>query len=165
MQESTVNQDGATPPEATLRSVRLLWLSFTVVVALAAVLIPLLVPDPDSTVPAALPAILAAAAGAGALVGIVALDRGLIAARPVDDRAAVAELRSRLVMQAAIAEAPALVAVAMAVVLGPPWVAAAGAVPGLIGLLLVRPTPGRLAKLDAAWQAAGVDVSLRRALT
>jgi hypothetical protein len=165
MQEATVTQDGTTPPEATLRSVRLLWLSFTVVVALAAFLLPFLVPDPGSTVPAALPVTLALAAGAGALVGIVALDRGLTAARPADDRAAVAELRSRLVMQAAIAEAPALLAVAMAVVLGPPWVAAAGAVPGLVGLFLIRPTPARLAKLDDAWRATGVDVSLRRALT
>lgn len=160
-----MTQDATSPPDPTLRSVRLLWLSFTVVVALAAFLLPLVIPDPESTVPAVLPAVLALAAGAGALVGIIALDRGLTAARPADDRAAVAELRSRLVMQAAIAEAPALLAAAMAVVLGPPWIAAVGGVPALVGLLLVRPTPGRLAKLDGAWQAAGADVSLRRALT
>jgi hypothetical protein len=154
-----------TEGEATLRSVRWLWLAFTLVVAAVAVLIPLLVPDPEATVPAALPAVLALSAGVGALAGILAIDRGLVASRPADDRAAVAELRSRLVMQAAIAEAPALLAVAMAVVLGPPWVAAAGALPGLLGLLLVRPTGARFAKLDAAWRAAGVDVSLRRALS
>lgn len=151
--------------EASLRSVRWLWSASTVVVAAAAVLIPLLVPDPGTTVPPALPAALALSAGGGALAGILAIDRGLTAARPADDRAAVAELRSRLVMQAAIAEAPALLAVALAVVLGPAWVALAGAVPGLLGLLLVRPSDARFAKLDEAWTAAGVDVSLRRALS
>ena len=153
------------PDEATRRSVRALWVSFTAVVAVAAVVVPFVVPDPGSTVPAVLPVLLAAAAGAGALVGIVALDRGLTATTPRDDRAAVAELRSRLVMQAAIAEAPALLGVALAVVLGPPVTATAGALPALVGLLLVRPGAARLARLDAAWQAAGADVSLRRSLT
>ncbi|WP_052666940.1 hypothetical protein [Nitriliruptor alkaliphilus] len=160
-----MTEQAPTAGGATLRSVQALWLSFTAVVALAAVLVPFVVPDPDSTVPALLPTALAAAAGIAALVGIVALDRGLIAATPADDRAAVAELRSRLVMQAAIAEAPALLAVALAFVLGPPWAATAGALPGLIGLLLVRPTRSRLDRLDATWRAAGADVSLRRSLT
>lgn len=150
--------------EATRRSVQRLWAAFAGVLAVIAVVVPFLVPDPGSTVPAALPALLAATAGAGALVGIVALDRGLTAARPDSDRAAIAELRARLVMQAAIAEAPALLAVALAFVLGPPWAATAGALPGLVGLWLVRPTTARFDRLDATWRAAGVDVSLRRGL-
>jgi hypothetical protein len=159
-----VSDDPSTTGETTLRSVQLLWLAFAGVVALVAVLVPFIVPDPGSTVPAALPVLLAATAGIGALVGIVALDRGLTAASPADDRAAVAELRSRLVMQAAIAEAPALLAVALAFVLGPPWAATAGALPGLVGLAMVRPSTARLERLDAAWRAEGVDVSLRRGL-
>lgn len=151
--------------EATRRSVATLWLTFTVVVGLVAVVVPFVVPDPGSTVPPALPVLLAATAGVGALVGIVALDRGLTGTAPADDRAAVAELRSRLVMQAAIAEAPALLAVALAFVLGPPWTATAGALPGLIGLLLVRPSAARLERLDAGWRAAGRDVSLQRGLS
>jgi hypothetical protein len=151
--------------EVTLRSVRALWLAFAAVIGLVAVLGPLLVPDPRSTVPPALTVALAATAGVGALVGIVALDRGLTGSTPADDRAAVAELRSRLVLQAAIAEAPALLAVALAFVLGPPFAVAAGAVPGFFGLLLVRPSTARLERLDATWRAAGSDVSLRRALT
>lgn len=160
-----MSEHTSTSGDATLRSVRTLWLSFTVVVGLVAVLVPFLVPDPGSTVPPILPVLLAAAAGVGALVGIVTLDRGLTATTPADDRAAVAELRSRLVMQAAIAEAPALLAVALAFVLGPPWAATAGALPGLVGLLLVRPSAARLERLDAGWRAAGRDVSLQRGLS
>jgi hypothetical protein len=160
-----VREDGTTTGEATRRSVTSLWLACAVVVAGVAVGVPLFVPDPGSTVPAPLPVALAAAAGGAALLGIVSLDRGLTASTPADDREAVAELRSRLVLQAVVAEAPALLAVALAVVLGPPWAATAGALPGLLGLLLVRPSEARLTKLDAAWRDAGVDVSLRRALT
>lgn len=160
-----MSHDATTPGEASLRSVQNLWWVFTSIVAVVALGVPFLVPDPDSTVPAALPVALAAAAGIGALVGIVALDRGLTATTPSDDRAAIAELRSRMVMQAAIAEAPALLAVALAFVLGPPWTATAGALPALVGLALVRPSRARLERLDARWREAGVDVSLRRGLS
>lgn len=160
-----MDPEGAIPGEVSLRSVRALWLTFATVVGLVAAIGPFVVPDPGSTVPPVLPVALAAAAGVGALVGIVALDRGLATSAPPDDRAAVAELRSRLVIQAALAEAPALLAVALAVVLGPPMVVLAGALPGLLGLLLIRPSTARLDRLDASWRAAGSDVSLRRALT
>jgi hypothetical protein len=151
-------------PEVGMRSVVQLWWTFVVVVAMVAVVVPLVAEDPSSTVPAVLPAVLALAAGAASLAGTVAIDRGLIAAAPADDRAAVAELRSRLVLQMAIAEAPALLGVALAYVLGPPWVATVGALPALIALLLVRPRASRIDRIDAAWRAGGHDVSLRRAL-
>ncbi len=148
-----------------LRSIRLLWAGFTGALAVIAFVVPAVVPDAGSSVPALLPIALAATAGLGALAGIDAIDRAMAAATPRDDRAAVAELRSRLVMQAAIAEAPALLAVALAFVLGPPLAATAGALPGLIGMLRVRPSTARFDRFDQAWRAAGLDASLRRALT
>lgn len=155
---------GASAPEVGLRAIVQLWWAFVGVVAVVAVVVPLVAEDPSSTVPAVLPAALALAAGAASLVGTVAIDRGLLASAPADDRAAVAELRSRLVLQMAIAEFPALLAVALAFVLGPPWVATAGALPALAALLLIRPRAARLDRIDAAWRAEGHDVSLRRAL-
>jgi F0F1-type ATP synthase membrane subunit c/vacuolar-type H+-ATPase subunit K len=157
----------AGPPEAAGRSIGAmtqLWAAFVVVVAAVAILPPVLAPDPGSTVPAVLPALLALAGGAGALVGTIALDRGLAATAPADDDAAVAEFRSRLVLQAALAEAPALLGVVLAFVLGPPWVATVGALPGLVALLRVRPSTARIERFDEAWRAQGADVSLRRAL-
>jgi F0F1-type ATP synthase membrane subunit c/vacuolar-type H+-ATPase subunit K len=151
-------------PEVGMRSVVQLWWAFVIVVTVVAVVVPIVAEDPSSTVPAALPAALALAAGAASLAGTLAIDRGLIAAAPDDDRAAVAELRSRLVLQMAIAEAPALLGVALAYVLGPPWVATIGALPALVALLLVRPRASRIDRIDAAWRAGGHDVSLRRAL-
>jgi hypothetical protein len=168
--ETTVSDDTTTGPmgaptaEVGLRSIVQLWWAFLVVVAAVAVIVPVIADDPASTVPAVLPAALALAAGAAALVGAVAIDRGLLAARPADDRAAVAELRTRLVLQMAIAEFPALLGVALAFVLGPPWVATVGALPAVLALLLVRPRAARFDRIDAAWRAGGADASLRRAL-
>lgn len=154
---------GIAPAEVGLRSIVQLWWFFVVVVA-AVGLVPLIAEDPASSVPAVLPAALALVAGAAALVGTIALDRGLLAARPADDRAAVTELRSRLVLQMAIAEFPALLGIALAFVLGPPWVATVGAVPAVTALLLVRPRAARFRRIDTAWRAGGVDASLQRAL-
>jgi hypothetical protein len=161
-----VSDDATTGPtgEVGLRSIVQLWWLFLAVVAVVAVVVPLVADDPGSTVPAVLPAALTLAAGAAALVGAVAIDRGLLAARPADDRAAVAELRTRLVLQMAIAEFPALLGVALAYVLGPPWVATIGALPTVAALLLVRPRAARFERIDAAWRAGGADASLRRAL-
>jgi hypothetical protein len=162
--DTTTGPTGPPTAEVGLRSIAQLWWAFLVVVAAVAVVVPLVADDPGSTVPAVLPAALALAAGAAALVGAVAIDRGLLAARPADDRAAVAELRTRLVLQMAIAEFPALLGVALAFVLGPPWVATVGALPAIVALLLVRPRAARFERIDAAWRAGGVDASLQRAL-
>jgi F0F1-type ATP synthase membrane subunit c/vacuolar-type H+-ATPase subunit K len=161
---TVTSEAGSSAPEVGLRSIVQLWWAFVTVVAAVAVVVPLVADDPGSTVPAVLPAALAIAAGVASVAGTIAIDRGLLARAPADDRAAVAELRSRLVLQMAIAEFPALLAVALAFVLGPPWVATAGALPALAALLLVRPRPARLDRIDAAWRADGHDVSLRRAL-
>lgn len=142
-----------------------LWAAFTGVVTVASIAIPLVATDMDSTVPAVLPAVLALSVGVAALVGMVALDRTLMATPPADDAAAAIELRARLVIQAAIAEAPVLIAAAMAFVLGPPWIVLAAAIPVLAGMGLVYPGPRRLARLDTAWAAAGADVSVGRALS
>jgi hypothetical protein len=63
-----------------------------------------------------------------------------------------------------IAEAPVLLGVALAFVLGPRWAAAVGAVGGFAVLAVARPTVARLSRIEAAWQAAGHDVSLVRAV-
>ncbi|MTV24245.1 hypothetical protein FTX61_02230 [Nitriliruptoraceae bacterium ZYF776] len=148
----------------TVSGLWVLWGVFASVVAVVTVAIPLLAPEVDTTVPAVLPAALAGAAGVGALVGMVALDRTLLAAPPADDLAAVTELRTRLVLQAAIAEAPVLLAAALTYVLGPPWLVPVAALPALVGLVVVRPSRRRLERFDATWAAGGTDVSLRRAL-
>lgn len=141
-----------------------LWLAFAGIVALVAVLPPFIAPDPGTSVPAVLPAGLALATGLGALAGTVAIDRSLAATPPADDTDAVVELRSRLVMQAALAEAPALLGVVLTFVFGPPWVVVTGAAPGLIAMLIVRPRRARLERFDARWRSLGADVSLVRAM-
>ncbi len=140
---------------ARLRTARLVWWAATGVVATVAVVAPLVIPDPGTTVPAVLPAVLAASTVAAALVGVVVLDRGLTARTPDGPDDAGRELTSRLVLQIAVLEAPALLAVALAAVVGPPWVVLVGAVPVLAGLLWLRPSAGRLRRLEAAWQRAG----------
>lgn len=152
-----------TPTTGVWSSLAALWWACLGVALVAAGVAPFVVTDPDTTVPAALPVVLAASFGIAALVGILALDRGLAARPPADDQAAVTELRMRLVLQGALSEVPVAFAVVLAVVVGPPWVATVGALPSLLALLRVFPGRARLARLDAAWHAAGADVSLRRA--
>lgn len=154
----------ATPhdrPDRRRTATTVFWVA-TGMVALAGVLVPLVVPDPGTTVPPVLSAVLAASFGAAAVVGVLALDRGLTAREPPDDEAAATEVTSRLVLQVAVLEAPALLAVALAAVVGPPWVATVGAAFALIGLVLVRPSDARDARLEARWRAAGAEVRLTR---
>ncbi|MEX0836627.1 MAG: hypothetical protein WD010_11075 [Nitriliruptor sp.] len=146
-----------------LRALQLLWWAFTVTM-LGLTLVAPLAADATSTVPSSLPAVLAFAAGLAGLAGTIAIDRGLRATPPPDDAEAVTQLRSRLVVQLAIIDAPVLLGVAMTFVLGPAWVAAAAVVPTVVSLLIVRPSPDRLDRIDADWRAGGADVSLRRAL-
>jgi hypothetical protein len=116
-----------------------------------------------SDLPAALPVTLAVAAVGGAVIGVLAVDHTFAAAPPADDAAALAELRSRAFLQVAIAEAPVLLAFALAFVFGPPWVAVVGGVGGVLALALARPTRTRIARIEAAWRDAGRDVSALRA--
>ncbi|MEX1178568.1 MAG: hypothetical protein WEB09_08910 [Nitriliruptor sp.] len=157
-----MDEPGATP-RPDLRSLQLLWWAFagTVVVLTSTVL---LLADGASSVPAVLPVALILAVGAAGLVAVAAIDRGLRAHPPADDEAAVTELRSRLVIQMAVIDAPMLLGIALAVVLGPPWLVAVALLPTAVSLLVVRPTGDRLDRIDASWSAAGADVSLRRAL-
>jgi hypothetical protein len=64
--------------------------------------------------------------------------------------------------QLAVLEFPLFLGVAMGFVLGPPWIVLLAAVGALAALAVTWPTRSRLARFDAAWQAAGHDVSLLR---
>lgn len=156
--------EGRAGAAVTRRGLLRLWAVFVGVIAGAAVVIPLVAPTREAAVPAVLPVTLALTTGLAALAAIVALDRTLRATPPADDDAAAAELRTRLVLQAAVAEAPVLLAVALAFVVGPVWSVPAAAVPALTGLVLVRPSAARLLRFDRSWTAAGADVSLVRAI-
>jgi len=140
---------------------RLLWLAFLVgVVALATILT--VVVDVTPSLPPALPLALAATIGAAAVLAAVAIDRVFAATPPSDDTAAVAELRTRMVLQAVIAETVVLVTTILAAMIGPRWNVAIGGLAAVAILLRVRPTSTRLHRFDRAWQAAGADVSLMR---
>jgi hypothetical protein len=147
----------------TLRTLRVLWLA---VIGALVVLVTVVVvtADADSTVPDALPVLLTLAAALGAFVGVVAVDRSFAGAAPEDDAAALTELRTRAFLQLAIIEAPALLGVALAYVLGPPWVAIVGAAGALVSVVRCWPGRTRLRRIDAAWRDAGHDASLVRAL-
>jgi formate hydrogenlyase subunit 3/multisubunit Na+/H+ antiporter MnhD subunit len=122
-------------------------------------------PRPSPDLPLALPLLLLGTLSIAAAVAVVATDRLFVATPPTDDVDALRRLRLRLVWQASVAELPVLLATLLALLLGPGWLAAVGGAGTLLALLLARPSPRRLARLDAGWAAAGVDVSLRRGLT
>lgn len=145
------------PPSGRTRVTTALWWAAVGVIGVVGAVAPWALPDPDSTVPAALPVALIGSAVAGALVGVAVLDRGLVARRPTDEDDAARELLTRLVLQVALLEAPTLLAVAIAVVLGPPWLVLVAALPALAGLLAIRPGPGRRARLRRAWEQADPD--------
>ncbi len=140
---------------------RQLWLAFLVgVVALATILT--VVVDVTPSLPVALPLLLAAAIGTAAVLAAIGIDRVFAATPPTDDTAAVAELRTRLVLQAVLAETSVLVTTILAAMIGPRWNVAIGGVAAVVILLWVRPRPARLRRFDRAWRAAGADVSLER---
>lgn len=139
-----------------------LWAAVALGLVLVTVLVLVAATD-DSTIPAILPAALTAAGGLAAVVGTRALDRFFAASPPADDATALIEFRQRAYLAVGIAEAPLLLGVALAFVLGPAWIAAVGLAGALAVLAAARPTTGRLASIDAAWQGAGADVSLVRA--
>lgn len=146
-----------------LQSHQRIWFAFTVgVLGLAAVLT--LVADVEPQLPAALPLGLATVIGVAGLAAVAAIDRVFAASPPSDDDAALGELRTRLVLQAVIAETVVLLTTIVAFMFGPRWSVTIGGVAGAVILLRVRPRMARLARFDAAWAAAGHDVSLRRGL-
>jgi hypothetical protein len=136
-----------------------LWTLFAVtVVTLAA--IGALVSDAESTVPAALPVLLVLALGGGALAAMLVVERGLLTSEPADDAAAGEEVRARLALQIAIAEAPTLLAFALTFALGPRWVVLVGGAVSLGLLLRVRPTRRRLETIEASWRRMGSQASV-----
>ena len=146
-----------------LASHQRIWLAFTVgVLGLSAVLT--VVADVEPRLPAVLPLGLAAVIGVAGVVAVVAIDRVFAASPPDDDDAALGELRTRLVLQAVVAETVVLLTTVVAFMFGPRWSVTIGGVAGAVILLWVRPRAARLARFDAAWAAAGHDVSLRRGL-
>lgn len=143
---------------------RQLWAAFlTGVVLLAGVLT--VVVDVTPTLPVALPLALSVAMVAAAALAVLGMDRVLAATPPEDDTAAVAELRTRLVLQAVLAETLVLATTILAAMTGPRWNVAIGGVGAVAILLHIRPRPSRLARFDRAWADQGHDVSLVRALT
>ena len=146
-----------------LASHQRIWSAFTVgVLGLAAVLTA--VADVEPRLPAALPLGLAGVIGVAGVVAVAAIDRVFAASPPSDDDAALGELRTRLVLQAVVAETVVLLTTLVAFLFGPRWSVTVGGVAGAVILLRVRPRTARLARFDAAWAAAGHDVSLRRGL-
>jgi hypothetical protein len=87
-----------------LRTCQQLWAVLLVGVLALAAVVTFLAPS-HATLPAVLPAALAAAIGAAGVVGVLALERLFAASPPADDGAALAEYRTRLVLQAVVAEA------------------------------------------------------------
>jgi hypothetical protein len=140
---------------------RLLWLAFLVgVVALATILT--VVVDVEPALPVALPLLLATAISVAALLATVGIDRVFAATPPSDDTAAIAEFRTRLVLQAVIAETLVLVTTILAAMIGPRWNVAIGGMVATAILLRVRPTVARLRRFDRAWAELGAEVSLER---
>lgn len=150
-------------PPSPLTLLRRLWVGVAAGLLVLTVFV-LVAAGARSTVPAPLPLALAAVAGVAAVIGARAVDRVFAATPPSDDEAALAELRQRAYLVVGIAEAPVLLGVAIAFVIGPRWAAAVGALGGLSVLIVARPTVARLARIEAVWQDAGHDVSLLRAV-
>jgi len=140
-----------------------LWLAFLVGVVLLGGVLTVVV-DVEPTLPVALPLALSASVAVATGVGVLAIDRIFAASPPADDQAAVGELRTRMVLQAVLAETLVLVTTILAAMIGPRWNVAIGAVAAVAILLWIRPRPARLHRFEAAWAAAGADVSLRRGL-
>jgi hypothetical protein len=149
-----------TPSSASepLASLRRLWVIAAVAILLLATVV-VLSSDAASTVPAALPVLLTLAVAAGAVAGVVAVDRSLAATPPADPDHAVAEVRTRAFLQLAILEAPLLLGVALGFTLGPSWVAAVGAAGALVALALSWPSSARLERLTSTWRASGAEIT------
>ncbi len=139
----------------------LLWVAFLVGVVVLATILTVVV-DVEPALPVALPLLLATAISVAALLATVGIDRVFAAAPPADDTAAVAEFRTRLVLQAVIAETLVLITTILAAMIGPRWNVAIGGVVAIVILLRVRPTVARLRRFDRAWAATGAEVSLER---
>lgn len=140
-----------------LSRLRRMWSASAAVVVLVPAAAALL-SEASSSVPAWLSAALVLAVGAGALVTVRLVDRGLLLAEPADAAAAEEELRARLALQIALLQAPVLLAVALSVVLGPGALAWTGPVVGLAGLLPLWPSARRLRRIADSWRRAGHDV-------
>ena len=142
---------------------QLLWAAFLAGVVLLATVLTVVV-DVTPTLPPALPLALSAAMAVAALLAVVGMDRIHAATPPATDQIAVAELRTRMVLQAVIAETLVLLTTILAAVTGPRWNVAIGGVGAVVILLRIRPSPARLERFDRAWAAADAEVSLVRAL-
>ncbi len=144
-----------------LAGLQRLWAGFTLTVLLLSVAGAAFA-DAESTVPWFLPLALVLVVAAGVAAAVEAVGRGLAANPPATDLDARGEVRSRLAIQIAIAEAPALLAFALTFVLGPNWIVLVGGAASVAVLLRARPSRARLEQLEASWRAAGHDVSALR---
>ena len=144
------------------RRLHRLWLVFVVIVVAILAVLPWLDAEP-SDIPPVLPATLAAAAGLGAFVAIVAIDLTFAASPPANDTRALHEFEARATLGFAIAQAPAVLGFALAWAFGRLLPAAIGVGLAAACLLRARPSDARLERLETAWSDAGKDVSARRA--
>jgi hypothetical protein len=104
-----------------------LWAAFLVGVVLLASVLTVVV-DVTPTLPVALPLGLSVAMVAAAVLAVVGIDRVFAATPPDDDTAAVAELRTRLVLQSVLAETLVLATTILAAMVGPRWNIAIGGI-------------------------------------
>lgn len=145
-----------------LRRLQRLWLLFVVILVVIGVSLLFVDLEPTS-LPILLPAALAAAAGAGGVFAIVAIDRTFAAAPPEHDLRALREFEARQALQFAVSLAPALLGFALAFAFGTVLAAAVGWSFAVIGLLGARPSEARMERIERVWDAAGHDVSALRA--
>lgn len=145
-----------------LRRLHRLWLAFVIVVIGILVAIPLLDAAP-SDLPLALTATLAVAGGVGAFIAVVAIDLTFAASPPADDVRALQEYEARRTLAFAVAQAPAVLGVALTFVFGHVAPAAIGGGFAAACLVRARPSVAGLERLEAAWARAGHDVSALRA--
>jgi hypothetical protein len=149
------------PTDPFLRTQLLLWLAVAAAPLLLGV-VALLAVDQQPDVPVPLLVALVGALTLAMLVAIAAVERLLLAAPPATDGEALAAYRTRFLVQLALSELPGLLAFAMTVAFGPPWLGLVGGLGSLACAASFRPTRDRLGRMDRAWQARGHDVSMLR---
>lgn len=139
-------------PDA-LRSLSAVWFALTLQTPVLVGVV-LLVGGRQPDLPGWMPALLVASVGVGASLAVHAMERLLAATPPPDEAAALTTVRVRSLVQWAVAEAPLLTGVVVALVLGPGWVVVVGALGSVEALLYTRPSAARFARLSRAWQQA-----------
>jgi hypothetical protein len=149
------------PTDPFLRTQLLLWLAVASAPLLLGV-VALVAVDQQPDVPVGLLVALVGALTLAMLVAIAAVERLLLASPPTTDGDALAAYRTRFLVQLALSELPGLLAFAMTLAVGPPWLGLVGGLGSFACAWSCRPSRDRMGRLDRAWQARGHDVSMLR---